>query len=472
MALPFYLAWERHSSDTPLDVTFPYDQSIIDTVSLAQPEHVERAIQLAYESLEETRKLEPHQRASVLRYIARQLEERHEEFSQLLASENGKTIKEARGEMTRCVSTYENAAWEAERLYGEYYEAWITPAASGRHIITKKFPIGVVAGITPFNFPMNLMAHKVAPAIAAGCPIIIKPASATPLTTLLFAQIIEASWWPKAAFSALPCDRHTGQQLVEDERVSLLSFTWSPHVGWKMKAQAGKKKVVLELWGNAWVIVDKDIEDWDWVINRTVIWSFYQAGQVCISVQKILVQEDIAETFKDKFLAAIKKMKVGNPLDEATNIGWIIDEKNLVRLQERIWEAVDQWAHCLIWNTAEWTLLHPTVLTNVPKESDVRNEEAFGPVVILDTFSTIDEAIAKANDTAFGLQVGIFSKNIDTIWKVFTDVHVGWVIQNDVPSFRVDHMPYGWVKDSWFGREGLKYAIEDMTEIKVLVLKP
>lgn len=472
MPQPFYLAGERYESYVTMDVKFPYDQSYVETVCLAQPQHIEKAIVAANEALAETHQLEARQRAKILRYIADQMLGRMEQFSQLLVRENGKTIKEARMEMARCVSTFEIAAGETERLYGEYFEAGITGPAAGRHCITKLFPIGVVAGITPFNFPMNLMAHKVAPAIASGCPIIIKPASATPLTIMLFAKIVEESGRPLKAFSALPCDRTTGQQLVEDERIHLLSFTGSPHVGWKMKEQAGKKKVILELGGNAGLIIDKDVTDRDRVIKRAVIGSFYQAGQVCISVQRITVHKDIAEAFTTKFLAAIKQMRLGNPLDENTDIGGIIDENNIVRLQERIGEAIDKGADCLIGNAREGTILQPTVLTKVSKDSKIRNEEAFGPVVLIDTFTTFDEAITQINNSTFGLQVGVFSNNLSHVRKAFADIDVGGVIHNDVPSFRVDHMPYGGIKDSGLGREGVKYAIQDMTETKVLVLKP
>ncbi len=472
MSSPFYLAGQRITSIESLDVHFPFNDEVVGSVSLAQPEHIEAAIVAAHEALPQTSALEPYQKVAVLDYIVQQLTAQQEAFAQLLTQENGKTINEARGEMTRCISTFANARGEAERMYGEYLPAGITPLAAGRHLITKRFPIGVVSGITPFNFPMNLMAHKVAPAIAAGCPIIIKPASATPLSTLKFAQIVADSGRPLWAFSVLPCKREVGQQLVTDERIALLSFTWSPQIGWKMKQDAGKKKTVLELGGNAGAIIDADVQDWDYVVKRCIVGAFYQAGQSCISVQRILVHESVKDIFVEKFVEATKQIVVGDPRDEATTIGGLIDQKNCERLVGRIAEAVNQWATVLTGNQATGTLLQPTVLSNVWHDANIRIQEAFGPVVLIDTRKTIEDATAQINDSTFGLQVGIFSNNLQHVRYLFDHAHVGGVIHGDVPSRRVDHMPYGWVKDSGQGREGVKYAMEDMTEVKLLVVNP
>lgn len=472
MPTPFYLAGQRITNTETLDVHFPFNDEVIGTVCMAQPEHVEQAIVAAQKALPQTSALEPYQKVAILEYIVQELTAQHEAFAQLLTQENGKTINEARGEMTRCIATFANARGEAERMYGEYLAAGTTPAAAGRHMITKRFPIGIVSGITPFNFPMNLMAHKVAPALAAGCPIIIKPASATPLSTLKFAEIVEKSGRPLGAFSVLPCTRQVGQQLVTDERIALLSFTGSPHVGWKMKQDAGKKKTVLELGGNAWVIIDKDITNRDYMIQRCVMGAFYQAGQSCISVQRILVHETNKEKFEKDFIAAVQKIVIGDPRDEKTTIWWLIDQANCDRLSWWIQDAIGAGATLLSGNTTQGTLLTPTVLSNVPKTTPLATQEAFGPVVLLDTRSTITEAVDKINDSTFGLQVGVFSDNLDHIRYTFDHAHVGGVIHGDVPSRRVDHMPYGGVKDSWQGREGVKYAMEDMTELRLLVLNP
>jgi glyceraldehyde-3-phosphate dehydrogenase (NADP+) len=395
--------------------------------------------------------------------------ERQEEFAQTLTKENGKTIKESRGEVTRAISTFLIAAGEAERVYGESYDAGITKGAAGRRVLVRKFPIGPVAAIAPFNFPLNLSVHKIAPAIAAGCPIVLKPASATPLSCLLLSEIIDQTDWPKGAFSCLPCTREAGQMLVEDERYKLLSFTGSPQVGWKMKADAGKKPVVLELGGNAALLIDNDVSDWDHVIKRAAIGAFYQSGQVCISVQHIYVHEDVYETFKTKFKNHVESLVIGDPLKETTDIGPIIDEKNLNRLHSWVAEAADEGATVLSGNEKVNNALKPTIVEGTSHTCALSAEEAFGPVVNIHKVKNMDEAIKKANDTKFGLQVGIFSNNFVTIQQVFNEMDVGGVIVNDTPAFRVDHMPYGGVKDSGLGREGIKYAMEDMLEEKVMV---
>lgn len=465
-----YLWWSWIDTCNYLDVNFPFNWEKVAQVSMANKEHIEEAIKLAQKWFEETKKMEPYKRVNVLKFIVKKLQERFEEFAQTLVLENGKTIKEARGEMTRCINTYETAIWEAERIYGESYDLWVTQAAKWRFAIIRKFPVWIVSWITPFNFPMNLAAHKIAPAIACWCPIIIKPASATPLTSLKLAEIIEESWWPKWAFSVLPCDRHTGQQLVEDDRIALLSFTWSPDIWWKMKKDCGKKKVVLELWWNAALIVDKDLENIDHAVQRTVFWAYYQAGQSCISVQRIYVHDSIYDKFKWKLVEQIAKLKVWDPRLEDTNVWWIIDKKNRQRLQDWIDEAVSNWANCAIWNKWEGTILYPTLLENVKTDSKANTEEAFWAIAIIDKFSSIDEAISKVNNSKFWLQVGIFSNNMTNVWKVFKECEVWWVVHNDIPSFRVDNMPYGWIKDSWFWREWIKYAIRDMVEEKLLII--
>lgn len=465
-----YLWWQWIDTGKYLDVIFPFNQEKFAQVCLAWNEEIEKAIRLAKESFEQTKKLEPYEKANILKFIVNKLKNQLEDFSQTLVLENGKTIKEARWEMIRCINTYETAIWETERIYWENYDLWVTQAAKWRFAIIKKFPIWIVAWITPFNFPMNLAAHKIAPAIACWCPIIIKPASATPLTSLMLAKIIEESWWPKWAFSVLPCDRHTGQQLVEDERIALLSFTWSPDIWWKMKKECWKKKVVLELWWNAALIVENEMDNLDFIIQRTVFWAYYQAGQSCISVQKIFVHKDIYEKFKEKLIKEIAKLKIWDPRLEENDIWWIIDLKNKQRLTDWIDESIDKWATCLIWNKWENTILFPTLIENVSDDSKINNEEVFWPIALLDKFDSIDEAISKINNSKFWLQVWIFSNNLKYVWKVFEECEVWWVIHNDVPSFRADNMPYWWIKDSGSWREWIKYAMRDMMEEKLLVI--
>lgn len=466
---PLYLAGKFVDTSAQLEVRSPFDDSLTATVAQAGITEINQAIAAADQSLTVTRSLEPFERSQILMHIVKRMTERQEELAQTLTKENGKTIKEARGEVARAISTFETAAGEAWRIYGEAYDAGITAAAKGRRILVRKFPIGPVAAIAPFNFPLNLAAHKLAPAFAVGCPVVLKPASKTPLSSLLLSEIIHETAWPKGAFSCLPCDRDAGQKLVEDDRIKLLSFTGSTSVGWKMKKEAGKKKVVLELGGNAGLIVDRDIRDWEWVISRTLMGAFYQAGQSCISVQRIYCHHDVYQEFRDRLVERTKKLKVGDPLSEDTDIGPLIDEKNCSRILQWIEKAVGSGATLLCGGKALGNAVTPALLEHVPSSQPLSCDEAFGPVAILAQVSSIDEAIRHVNDSAFGLQCGIFCNDFPTIQKAFNQLEVGGLVVNDVPSYRVDHMPYGGIKDSGLGREGVKYAMHDMLEEKVMV---
>ncbi len=466
---PLYLAGRWTETDKTLSVQSPFDGTDVAVVAQAGKKDIDAAIAAAEKALEQTRALEPYQSRDILNAIAQGIEERAEEFAQTLTKENGKTIKESRAEVARAVSTFAYAAAEAWRVQGEAYDAGITPAAKDRRILVRKFPVGVVAGIAPFNFPLNLTAHKIAPAIAAGCPIVIKPASKTPLSALLLAQIIEKTSWPKEAFSCLPCDREAGQMLVEDDRIKLLSFTGSDAVGWKLKEKAGKKKVVLELGGNAALIIDKGDHDWNAMIPRVVLGAFYQSGQSCISVQRIYCHADVYDAFKQRFVEAVQKLKTGDPMDEQTDLGPIIDAENAKRVQEWIAEAVEHGATVLTGNTAKGTLLAPTVLEGVRDSDKVSCQEAFGPVVLLERVKDVPEAVAKANRSRYGLQCGIYSNDFRMIQYAFNTLDVGGLVVGDTPSFRVDQMPYGGIKDSGLGREGIVYAMRDMQEEKVMV---
>ncbi len=466
---PLYLAGTFLLTDSILEVKSPYDGSVVAIVAQGGKAEVEQAIAAAEVSLTETRALEPHVRGAVLTHIARRMGERAEEFAQALTTENGKTIKEARIEAARAISTFQIAAGEAWKVHGEAYDAGIVPSAAGRRILVRKFPIGVVAGIAPFNFPLNLAAHKVAPAIAAGCPIVLKPASKTPLTGLLLAELIAETAWPKGAFSCIPCGREAGQLLVEDDRIKLLSFTGSGPVGWKMKAQAGMKKVVLELGGNAGLIVDKDVRDWDWAISRTVAGAFTQAGQSCISVQRIFCHEAVYDEFKRRLVEAAQKLKAGDPMDEATTVAPLIDAHNRDRVLAWIDEAVQNGATLLCGGTAVGNAVMPALLEGVQPNMKLSCDEVFGPVAILEKVASVDKAIDRVNDSVFGLQCGILSHDFGAIQRAFNRLEVGGLVVGDVPSFRVDHMPYGGVKMSGLGREGVRYAMEDMLEPKVMV---
>ena len=354
-------------------------------------------------------------------------------------------------------------------MTGELIPLDLMPAAKDRVGITRRFPIGPIAAISPFNFPLNLAAHKLAPAIASGNPIVLKPPSKDPLTMLAVAEIVEAAGVPAGSVSILPMTRELGDRMVADPRFKLLTFTGSPSVGWRMKERAGKKKVVLELGGNAGVIVDKSA-DLDWAIKRCLVGAFAYAGQVCISVQRAFIHEDIWDEFMGRFVEGARALKVGDPLDPTTDLGPMVDANAASRTERWVDEAVALGGKVLLGGKADGTFFPPTILTDVPPTAQVCSNEAFAPLVVAFPFSDFDEAIAGVNDSMFGLQTGVFTNDLAGAWRAFSELEVGGVIVNDVPTFRIDHMPYGGVKDSGLGREGLRYAIEDMTEIRIMVL--
>ncbi|MEO5365198.1 MAG: aldehyde dehydrogenase family protein [Magnetococcus sp. WYHC-3] len=470
-----YVGGEWVDTGRSLDVINPYDGHLVATVSQCGPAEIHRALALASAAREPCRRLQPYQRAEVLRQVSAGLSARREEFSRTLSQENGKTLAESRLEVARAIATFDIAAGEATRMQGEAYDLGINPMASGRRALVRHYPVGVVAAIAPFNFPLNLAVHKVAPALAVGCPVVLKPASKTPLTALLLAELMDATPWPRGGFSVVPSDRAAGQLLVEDPRPALLTFTGSPEVGWKMKSQAGKKRVVLELGGNAGLIVDRDVRDWDWLISRAVLGAFYQCGQVCISVQRIFVHEDVMGEFRARFKAAAEALRPGDPLDESTTLGPLIDAANRDRLLTWIAEALEGGAKLVTGNcVAEGGVgnsLRATILEEVDPRANINTEEAFGPVVTLTPVDSMDEAFRLVNQSRFGLQCGIFTNDFDTVMRALDEIEVGGVIHNDVPSFRVDSMPYGGVKDSGLGREGVRYAMRDMVEERLLVYR-
>ncbi len=467
-----YLAGKWVETGNSLEVVNPYNGQLVATVSQCGPAEIDLALDAAVASLQETRRMEPWQRATALAFVRDRLIERREEFARVLSQENGKTISESRLEMDRSAATFDIAVGEATRIYGEAYDLGVNAMGAGRRALVRHYPVGVVSAVAPFNFPMNLAIHKIAPAMATGCPVVLKPASKTPVTALMLAGIVQESGWPLGAFSVLPCDRQAGQMLVEDERINLLSFTGSPDVGWKMKQQAGRKKVVLELGGNAGLIVDRDVRDWDYLINRAVMGAFYQCGQVCISVQRIFLHHEIMGEFRARFQKAAQNLQQGDPLDESTTLGPMIDRGNRERLQGWIQEALDSGARLVTGNEVsplgQGNSLAATILEDVDSSCQVVADEAFGPVVVLTSVDSMDEAFQRANDSRFGLQCGIFTHDFSTVMRGFDQLEVGGVIHNDVPSVRVDSMPYGGLKDSGFGLEGVKYAMRDMMEERVL----
>lgn len=472
-----YIAGEWVETGEQLEVANPYDGSVFARVALCGEAEIERALTAAYACRGEMAALEPYQRAEALNFIRDGIEQRVEEFARALSQENGKTITESRVEAIRAAATFEIAAGEATRIYGEAYDLGINKMGAGRRCIVRHYPVGVVSAIAPFNFPLNLAIHKIAPALAVGCPIVLKPASKTPVSSLMLAEIIEQSGLPKGAFSVVPSGRAAGQMLVEDERINLLTFTGSPEVGWKMKRDAGKKKVVLELGGNAGLIIDKGLTetDWEWLISRAVIGAFYQSGQVCISVQRIFAHREIYDEFKSRFARATEALKAGDPLDESTTLGPVVDTKNRKRIKSWVDEAIAGGAKLVAGNViapcGQGNSLQATILEDVDPNLKVCREEVFGPVVTLTAVDSMEEAFERVNDSDFGLQCGIFTNDFNTVIRAFDSLEVGGVIHNDIPTFRVDSMPYGGVKDSGQGREGIRYAMHDMLEERVLVYK-
>jgi glyceraldehyde-3-phosphate dehydrogenase (NADP+) len=401
--------------------------------------------------------------------VAQGIAERKQEFARTLAQEAGKPIKAARTEVERAIFTFTVAAEESTRGYGEYLPLDWQEFTAGRWGIVKRFPLGPIAGITPFNFPVNLVAHKVAPAIASGCPMVLKPAPQTPLSALLLAQTVQQAGWPDGALNVLPLSNEDASLLVTDERLKLISFTGSAPVGWDIKRRAGKKKVVLELGGNAGVIVHNDA-DLNYAAERCVAGGFAYAGQTCISVQRILVERTVFGKFTELLLVAVKKLKAGDPMDDTTDLGPLIRESDAVRTVDWVQEAVRGGARLLAGGQRKGSVVEPTVLTNTRTDMKVNCQEIFGPVVTVEAYEDFGDALRQVNNSPYGLQAGIFTRDVKLLFNAFEELEVGSVIAGDVPTFRIDHMPYGGIKDSGLGREGLRYAIEEMTEPKLLVM--
>jgi acyl-CoA reductase-like NAD-dependent aldehyde dehydrogenase len=467
---PIFLAGRWVESDDPLVVSNPAhpDQPAGATYNASEAQY-EEAVEAAVAAFEVTRVLPAYERGSILRNISAGVKARREELGRMIALEAGKPIRDSLVEVDRAVLTFRLGAEEAERMVGETIPLDLMPASKGRIGITRRFPIGPIAGISPFNFPLNLAAHKLAPAIASGNPIVLKPPSKDPLTMLTVAEIVEEAGAPAGSVSILPMTRELGDRMVADDRFKLLSFTGSPSVGWRMKERAGKKKVILELGGNAGVIVDKTA-DLDWAVRRCLVGGFTYAGQVCISVQRMFIHEDVWDAFLERFVAGAKAIRSGDPLDPETELGPMVDGAAASRTQRWVDEALAMGGKALLGGKADGTFFPPTILTDVPSTAQVCSNEAFAPLVVAFPFKDFGEAVAGVNDSMFGLQTGVFTNDLANTWRAFSELEVGGVIVNDVPTYRIDHMPYGGVKDSGLGREGLRWAVEDMTEIRIMVL--
>lgn len=463
-----FLAGEFIETSKTLKVYYPYNGDLFATTYKAGESQLEEAIMAAQKAGPELGRMPVYARSEALWHIRQRLVEMKETFAQTITAESGKPIKSARIEVERSIGIFTVAAEEVKRLPREYISIDWSPSGEGKEALVKYFPVGIVAGISPFNFPLNLAVHKIAPAIAAGCPIILKPSSATPLSTLLLATLIAETKLPGGAVSILPMDRETGNLLVTDPRIDMISFTGSADVGWKMKEQSGKKKVVLELGGNAGVIISDDC-DLNLAVAKCLNSGYSYSGQTCIHAQRIFVHQGIFDEFINMYTQGVGKLVVGDPMGDETDMSVMIDEENAVRVEQWVNEALVDGAKLLAGGKRIKNLLQPTILTNTNNSMKVCNQEVFGPVVTIDSFNSFDEALELMNDTRFGLQAAVFTNRIDEMDKAFNNLEVGGVILNDGPTFRADHMPYGGIKDSGFGREGVKYAIMDMMEARVLV---
>ncbi len=467
---PLYLANEAQQPNTDLAVTDKFTGEIAFRCAQADAATIDAGIAAAVEATGPMARMAAYERQAVLQHCVDRFKARFDELAYALCVEAGKPIKDSEGEVGRLIDTFRIAAEESVRMTGEVQPLDISPRAKGYQGIWKRVPIGPCSFISPFNFPLNLAAHKIAPAIAVGCPFVMKPASRTPLGAIIMGEVLAETDLPKGAFSILPASRDGADLFTTDDRLKLLSFTGSPDVGWALKAKAGKKKVVLELGGNAAVIIDHDA-DLDDALDRVIFGAFYQSGQSCIGVQRIIIHENVYDRFRDMLVAKTKTLVAGDPKDRNTFVGPMIDVKEATRLDTWVQEATAAGATLLCGGKRDGAMLEATLLDDCPRDTKLYREEAFGPVAILSKFSDFEAALDEVNDSKFGLQAGIFTRDLFKMFNAWDRLDVGGVVINDVPSYRVDNMPYGGVKDSGLGREGIRFAMEDMTEIRNLVIR-
>jgi glyceraldehyde-3-phosphate dehydrogenase (NADP+) len=469
MAVPFIVAGRKELSPQILELRSPYDGRLVAEVSQPSSEHAEKAVAACKQSFSETRRLPSYKKFEILSEVSRALCELKEEFAQTLCQEAAKPIRDARSEVDRAICTFQIAAEEAKRIGGEVVPLDIGEPHENRIGIVRRFPVGPILAITPFNFPLNLAAHKLAPAVAAGNPVVLKPAVVTPLSALKLADLVLEAGWPASALSVLPFPPGDAEKLVRDDRFAMLTFTGSEAVGWRLKNLAGRKKVVLELGGNAAAIVheDTDIERAASICCRG---AFYYAGQSCISVQRIFVHEPVADSFIAFLLGKAKGLKLGDPCSEDTDLGPMISEAAAARAEEWIGEAVEAGAHLLCGGRRKGALMEPSVLVDASPHLRVCSEEVFAPVVVINRYGTFEGAIEQVNNSRYGLQAGVFTRDAARIFAAFDQLEVGGVVINDAPTYRCDAMPYGGTKASGIGREGPRYAVEEMTDLRVMVL--
>jgi acyl-CoA reductase-like NAD-dependent aldehyde dehydrogenase len=471
--IPYWVAGEPRSGTEVLEISSPHDARVAGRTTMATTEDVEAAVAAADRVRGACAATPAHVRAAALDHVSRRLAERSEEIAGLITAESGKPLKWARLEVARAASTFRWGAEEARRWSGTLQRLDTDPAATGRLALVRRAPRGPVLGIAPFNFPLNLVAHKVAPAIAVGAPIVLKPAPATPLSALVLGEILAETDLPAGSWSVLPVPNEVAAELVRDPRLPVVSFTGSVPVGWSIRDAVPRKHVTLELGGNAAVVVAPDQTDdaaLTWAATRIATFAMYQAGQSCISVQRVFAHRDVAAALTERVAEAVAKLVTGDPTDPATDVGPLIDEQAARRVESWVDEAVAAGGRLLTGGVRDGAGYAPTVLTDVPATAKVACEEVFGPVVVLDTVDSVDEAFARVNDSRFGLQAGVFTRDVQLAFRAGRELEVGGVIIGDVPSFRADQMPYGGLKDSGVGREGVHAAMEDLTDERVLVL--
>ncbi len=469
MKYKYLIGNEWRESNSTLEVRSPYNNEVVGVTSLAGEKDADDAIQASVRAFEETKKLASYRRAEILNNIRDDIYKRSEEIARMITMEAGKPIVDSRSEVERAAGIFQLAAEESKRMLGEYVPLDISERSRNRTAVHKRFPLGPILGISPFNFPLNLVVHKVAPAIAAGNPIIIKPSSKTPLTALLLGEIITESGWPDGGFSVFPCTANLAERMVADERIKMLTFTGSAGVGWWLKQIAGKKRVTLELGGNAGAIIDTG-DNLDYAVKRCITSAFSFSGQICISLQRLFINKKIYDDFMSSFIDDVKTLKMGNPMDEETKLGPMIDEQAAQKIESWVQEAVMQGASLACGGKRAGAFYESTVITNTTPRMKVNTNELFAPAVTVSRHDIFEEAIRQLNNSAYGLQASIFTNNIRHIFYAYEQLEVGGLIVNDAPSFRADNMPYGGVKESGIGREGVRYAMEEMTESKLLVL--
>jgi len=458
-----------HTSVEQIEIINPYNNDLVSTVHRATEEQAEEGIQYAVKAFEQTKKLPSYKRVELIQKVVHAIHKRRDEIAQTMTLESGKPISFSRAEVNRTIFNFSNAGDEAKHVGGEVIPLDLSPDAEGKYAFTQRFPIGPVFGISPFNFPLNLAAHKVAPALATGNTIILKPPSACPLTALLMGEIIHEAGALPGWLNVMPCSVPVGEKFATDDRIKAISFTGSPPVGYHLKKISGKKKTILELGGNAGVIVHSDAKQ-DFAIQRIVKGGFGQAGQSCIAIQRVYVHDSIFDEFSHKLISETKKTKFGDPMNPETVVGPMITEKEAIRAESWIQEAVQEGAEILTGGGRDGAVLEPTIVGNVKPDMKISCVEVFAPVITLEAYSDFEDAVKMVDNTDYGLQAGVFTNDIERIWHAFKNIEVGGLVINDFPTFRIDHMPYGGVKDSGMGREGAKYAIEETTEPKLMIL--